>query len=325
MVQLPFESQQGKIKCMKILITGGAGFIASNIADAYIDLGHEVVIIDNLSTGRKEFVNSKAVFYEVDICDQAKIDEIFEKEKPDVLNHHAAQISVRHSVENPSLDAQINLLGLLNLLEAGRKHGLKKVIFASSGGVVYGEASEIPTPDTYQPLEPLSPYGVTKLASEKYLYFYYKTYGLPYVALRYANIYGPRQNPHGEAGVIAIFSLKLLGGTIPIINGDGQQLRDYVFVDDVVEANKAALITDAVGTFNIGTGIQTSVVQLYEGICEAIGSTEPASFGPAKPGEQRKSCLDATKARQILGWEPHILIKDGLKKTVEFFKAYAKN
>ena len=226
---------------MKILVTGGAGFIASHIVDAYIGKGHQVFVVDDLSSGRREFVNPKAKFYQADIRDSKKIHEIFVKEKPEIVNHHAAQISVRNSVEDPINDAEINLLGLLNLLEEGRTVGVKKVIFASSGGVVYGEAKKLPTPENYHPLQPLSPYGVTKLASEYYLNFYRETYGIQSIALRYSNVYGPRQNPHGEAGVVAIFALKLLKDEVPIINGDGLQTRDYVYVGDVVSANLKSL------------------------------------------------------------------------------------
>lgn len=307
---------------MKILVTGGAGFIASHIVDAYINLGHDVVIVDNLSSGRREFINKKAKFYKADIRDRDKIKDIFTKERPEVLNHHAAQISVRESVLDPINDAEINILGLLNLLEAGRKNGVKKIIFASSGGVVYGEAKQIPTHEDYNPLQPLSPYGVSKLASEYYLNFYYTTYGIQYFALRYSNVYGPRQNPHGEAGVVAIFSLKLLNGEIPIINGDGKQTRDYVYVGDVVEANKIALTSSEGGVFNIGTGIETNVLEIYQNIKEITGSSVSAKHGPAKSGEQKRSCLDSRLAAEKLDWKAKINLDEGLKKTIEYFKSH---
>ncbi|MBI5451872.1 NAD-dependent epimerase/dehydratase family protein [Candidatus Gottesmanbacteria bacterium] len=307
---------------MKILVTGGAGFIASHIVDAYINLGHDVVIVDNLSSGRREFINKKAKFYQADIRDRDKIKDIFTKERPEVLNHHAAQISVRESVLDPINDAEINILGLLNLLEAGRKNGVKKIIFASSGGVVYGEAKQIPTHEDYNPLQPLSPYGVSKLASEYYLNFYYTTYGIQYFALRYSNVYGPRQNPHGEAGVVAIFSLKLLNGEIPIINGDGKQTRDYVYVGDVVEANKIALTSSEGGVFNIGTGIETNVLEIYQNIKEITGSSVSAKHGPAKSGEQKRSCLDSRLAAEKLDWKAKINLDEGLKKTIEYFKSH---
>ncbi len=305
---------------MKILVTGGAGFIASHIVDAFIAKGYEVCVVDNLSTGHREFVNQKAVFYKADIRDKKEIEKIFQKEKPDILNHHAAQISVRNSVDDPINDAEINLIGLLNLLEAGKKTGVKKAIFASSGGVVYGEAQKMPTSESYTPLQPLSPYGVSKLASEYYLHFYYKTCGIPFVALRYSNVYGPRQNPHGEAGVVAIFSLKLLHGHVPVINGDGRQTRDYVYVADVVRANVLAAKKSIVGAFNIGTGKETDVVKIYEKIKKSTDSQIVAKYGPAKDGEQKRSCLDASMAAEKLGWKPQVDLSKGLDLTVKYFK-----
>lgn len=310
---------------MKILVTGGAGFIASHIVDAYINLGHRVIVVDNLSTGKKEFVNKKAKFYKTDVRNREEIEKIIVEEKPEIINHHAAQISVRNSVENPIFDAEVNILGLLNLLEASRKVGLKKIIFASSGGVVYGEANILPTPEDYMPLKPLSPYGVSKLASEYYLQVYKENYKIPYLALRYSNVYGPRQNPFGEAGVVAIFSLKLLKGETPIINGDGKQTRDYVYVGDVVDVNKIALSKDAAGSFNIGTGIETNVVEIYRNLKNIIGSNTTANHGSAKFREQRRSCLDSQKAAKILGWRAKISLQEGLKKTVEYFRQYEKN
>jgi len=305
---------------MKIVVTGGAGFIASHIVDAYISLGHEVVVVDNLSTGRKEFINKKARFYQVDIRNKDKIHEIFIKEKPEIINHHAAQISVRSSVEDPINDAQINILGLLNLMEEGRRIGIKKVIFASSGGVVYGEARRLPTPEDYYPLQPLSPYGVTKLASEYYLNYYYQTYKIPYLAIRYSNVYGPRQNPYGEAGVVAIFTLKLLKGQTPLINGDGRQTRDYIYIGDVVEVNKIALSTSVVGSFNVGTGIETNVIEIYRNLKDIIKTEVASRHGPAKFGEQKRSCLSGRLAREKLGWEAKVNLKEGLRQTVEYFR-----
>jgi len=310
---------------MKILVTGGAGFIASHIVDAYIDLGYQLIVMDNLSSGRREYVNSKAKFYQVDIRNKTAIEKIIKMEKPEIINHHAAQISVRNSLQDPIFDAEVNIFGLLNILTAGRKVGVKKIIFASSGGVVYGEAKTIPTPEDYHPLQPLSPYGITKLASEYYLNFYCQTYKIPYVALRYSNVYGPRQNPHGEAGVVAIFTLKLLKGEIPIINGDGRQTRDYVYVGDVVEANKIALSTEAIGSYNIGTGIETSVLEIYKKLNEIIKSTISVKHGPAKIGEQARSCLDFHSSEKVLGWKFQTNLPEGLKKTVEYFKFYEKN
>jgi len=304
---------------MKILVTGGAGFIGSHIVDTYIALGHKVIVLDNLSTGKIEFVNKRAKFYKCDIRDKTEIAKIITQEKPEIINHHAAQISVRDSVADPIFDAQVNILGLLNLMELGRKNGAKKVIFASSGGVVYGEAKVIPTVENYKEVLPLSPYGITKLTSEYYLNFYLQTYKVPYIALRYGNIYGPRQNPHGEAGVVAIFSLKILKGEQPIINGDGRQTRDYVYVDDIVDANKIALETQEAGSFNIGTGIETNVVEIYQQLKKISGSSQEALHGPAKPGEQRRSALDSNKAKNILGWQAKTDLIKGLRQTYHYF------
>lgn len=314
-----------KIRSMKILVTGGAGFIASHIVDAYIVDGHELVIMDDLSTGKKEFINPKARFYQVDIRNREEIETIIEKEKPHVINHHAAQISVRESVADPINDAQINILGFLNLLEAGRKNGLKKIILASSGGVVYGESSIIPTPESYTPLTPQSPYGITKLASEYYLNYFYQSFKIPFIALRYGNVYGPRQNPHGEAGVVAIFTLKLLIGETPIINGDGKQTRDYVYVGDVVEANRKALISDKTGAFNIGTSEETDVEEIFNTLKRLTGSNLEAKYGPAKAGEQKRCCLDCKLAAKILNWQVKTTFEEGLHQTVEYFKKYEKS
>lgn len=310
---------------MKILVTGGAGFIGSNIVDEYLKLGHSVVVVDDLSTGKENFINKKAVFYAADIRDLEKIAKIFEKEKPEVLNHQAAQISVRDSVQNPRNDAEINIIGLINLLQAGVKTGLKKVIFASSGGVVYGESEKLPTPESYVPLLPLSPYGVTKLASEYYLHFYYQTYKIVYLALRYSNVYGPRQNPRGEAGVVAIFSKRLLAGETPIINGDGLQTRDYVFVGDVVSANVNALHYSSYGSFNIGTGRETNVVEIFKKLRKLTGRDISAKHGVAKIGEQKRSCLDASLAEKRLGWRAVTSLETGLAKTLEYFRYEEKS
>lgn len=305
---------------MKILITGAAGFIASNIADAYINLGHEVVIIDNLSSGKTAYLNPKAKFYKEDIRARKNIETILNNEKPDIINHHAAQMSVRISVADPVFDAEVNIMGFLNLLEAGKTNGVKKIIFASSGGVVYGDAGIIPTPETYDPKTPLSPYGISKLASEYYLNFYFKTYSIPYIALRYSNVYGPRQNPHGEAGVVAIFSQKLLAGEKPTVNGKGQQTRDYVFVEDVVAANVRALTSNYIGGVNIGTRKETTVLQIFAGIEKQIKSGLTPIFGDAKKGEQARSCLNNELAKKVLDWSPVFNLEEGLAKTVSFFR-----
>ncbi len=303
---------------MKILITGGAGFIGSHVADAYINLGHDVVIIDNLSTGRKENLNKKAKFIEMDIQDSTIFD-IFEKEKFDIVNHHAAQMDVRLSVKDPAYDARNNIIGTINILEASARTDVKKVIFISSGGAIYGEQDYFPA-DEAHPTRPLSPYGIAKLTGEKYLYFYHKTYGLNFISLRYANIYGPRQNPRGEAGVIAIFASKLLKNEQPIINGDGKQTRDYVYVSDVVDANIKAMEFNGCDYFNIGTGLETDVNELFHKLKHLTKSKAKEVHGPVKPGEQLRSVLNNNKAKQLLNWFPKINLDQGLKQTVEFFK-----
>lgn len=305
---------------MKILVTGGAGFIGSHVVDAYVKLGHQVLVIDNLITGKRENLNSKAKFYELDIRNKKAVEEIFAKEKPEILNHHAAQMDVRKSVADPIYDAEVNILGLLNLLEVGIKNNLTRVIFASSGGVVYGDAQVFPTPETYEPKHPLSPYGVAKLTSEHYLHFYYKNYGLPSVILRYANVYGPRQDPFGEAGVVAIFSQKILRHEQPIINGDGRQTRDYVYVGDVVEANILALEKERNEVLNIGTEVETSVNDIFRHLVKISKSSLAEKHGPPKQGEQKRSVLNCQKAKKILGWVPKFSLADGLEQTLQFFK-----
>jgi UDP-glucose 4-epimerase len=303
---------------MNILVTGGAGFIGSNVADAFINEGHNVIILDNFSSGKDENVNPRAKVYRMDIQDAA-VENIFHDEKIEVMCHLAAQMDVRKSVADPKFDASVNVLGFLNLMEAGRKHGLKKVIFSSTGGAIYGEQDYFPA-DEQHPTRPLSPYGITKLTTEKYLFFYKEIYGIDHVILRYANIYGPRQNPHGDAGVVAIFTLKMLKGEQPIINGDGKQTRDYVFVGDVVKANVLALKYSGSNIFNIGTGIETDVNQLFHHIKKLIGSNAEEKHIPAKAGEQMRSVISSKKINEMLGWKPTVSVEEGLKKTVEFFK-----
>lgn len=303
---------------MNILVTGGAGFIASHVVDAYIAAGHRVVVIDNLSMGKIENVNSKARFVQMDIRDE-KICQLFEEEKFEVVNHHAAQMDVRKSVEDPIYDASVNVLGSINILENARKFGVKKVIFASTGGAIYGEQHYFPA-DENHPVQPLSPYGITKLAFEKYLYCYSAVYGLSHVVLRYANVYGPRQNPHGEAGVVAIFTKKMLKGEQPTINGDGEQTRDYVYVEDVVAANMLALSLEGTYTYNVGTGIESTVNDIFRTLKELTGSTCREQYGPEKKGEQRRSVLTYEKIQKECGWTPKTSLREGLRKTVEFFR-----
>jgi len=303
---------------MKILVTGGAGFIGSHVVDAYLELGHEVVVVDNLSSGSIENLNPKAKFYKMDIRD-SDIEDLFKNEKPDVVNHHAAQMDVRKSVEDPIYDADVNIIGSLNLLQNCIRYGVKKFIFASTGGAIYGEQDYFPA-DEEHPTRPLSPYGVAKLTVEKYLYFYKEVHGLNYVVLRYANIYGPRQNPHGEAGVVAIFTSKMLKGEQPVINGDGFQTRDYTFVGDVVRANVLALSYEKSDVFNIGTGIETDVNTLFHKLKQLTSANCDEFHGPAKPGEQRRSVISYEKIYKTLGWKPMTSLDEGLRLTVEFFK-----
>ena len=303
---------------MKVLVTGGAGFIGSHVVDRLIQEGHDVVVVDNLSTGKKKNINRDAHFYKMDILN-SKIEKIFKKEKPDLISHHAAQMDVRRSVADPIFDAQVNVLGLLNVLENAVRHGTKKVIFASSGGAVYGEQQVFPAPETH-PLHPVSPYGISKLAGEHYLYYYQQVAGLNYVALRYANVYGPRQDPFGEAGVVAIFSQKTLMNDQPIINGNGKQTRDYVFVEDVVEAHMAVIDNSIKGIFNVGTGKETSVNQLFRNLVDISGAKAKEVYGPEKRGEQIRSVLDYTKLKKATDWEPKVELYDGLKMTVDYFR-----
>jgi len=303
---------------MKILVTGGAGFIASHIVDAYLDAGHEVVIVDNLSTGRIKNVNPRAEFIKIDIQDEG-IRDIFESHQFDVVNHHAAQMDVRKSVDDPIYDANCNVIGFLNIVQNAVTHGVKKVIFASSGGAVYGEQDYFPADENHK-TQPYSPYGITKLTGEKYLFFYGLTYGLTYVALRYANVYGPRQNPHGEAGVVAIFTQKLLRGENPVINGTGKQTRDFVYVKDVVQANVKALAYETSDIFNVGTGKETDINEIFEQLNQLTGAGKTAQHGPAKDGEQMRSVIDYGKIKEKMGWTPQYSLTEGLRETVEFFK-----
>lgn len=305
---------------MKILVTGGAGFIGSNIADTYIELGHDVLIIDNLSSGKKENINPKAKFFKADIRNAHAIKTIFAKEKPDILNHHAAQINLRKSISDPVFDADVNIVGLLNLLEAGIKNNLKKVIFASSGGAIYGEAKILPTPENYEPKQPLSPYGITKMMSEYYLNYYFNNYGLHFAILRYSNVYGPRQDPFGEGGVVAIFTQKLLKQKKPVINGDGKQTRDFVYVKDVVEANVLALNKNVNTAINIATGVETSVNKLCNLLSNKTNTFFSEIHGSSKLGDQQKSVLDIASARKILGWRPRTSLNKGLNQTINFFR-----
>src|SRR3984885_2179375 len=276
---------------MNILVTGGAGFIGSHTVDALVATGkHQVSIIYNLSAGKRHQVNPAAKFHEIDLRDADAVKRAVEAEPPEVIVHLAAQMDVRRSVADPSYDAQVNIIGFLNLIEAARQHGLRRVIFSSTGGAIYGEQETFPASEEH-PLHPVSPYGITKLATEAYLFFYKVQYGIDYTALRFGNVYGPRQDPHGEAGVVAIFCGRMLEDKAVTIYGDGEQTRDYVYVGDVVRANLAAVAAAVSGAFNIGTGIETSVNQLFGTLAKAAGAKHPAAYGPARPGEQSRSVI----------------------------------
>lgn len=304
-----------------VCITGGAGFIGSHLADAFLGEGYRVLILDNLSGGRRENVPSGAELHVLDIRSKEAA-ELVRTGGVEILVHHAAQMDVRKSVEDPVFDADVNILGSLNLLEAARHGGVRQVIFASTGGAIYGEQDYFPA-DENHPVRPVSPYGVSKLALERYLFFYHVAYGLDTTCLRYANVYGERQNPHGEAGVVAIFLNRLLAGQTPTINGPGLQTRDYVHVSDVVRANLAVVGKQGFHIYNVGTGIETSVVDLYKEIARAVGSPAEAQHGPAKPGEQQRSVIDASLLRGELGLPDPLPLEQGIRRTAGWFRERA--
>ncbi len=307
---------------MKVLVTGGAGFIGSHVTDVFLDAGHEVWALDDLSSGRRENLRSEVRLVAADIR-SPEAARLVEAERFEVMCHLAAQMDVRRSVNDPRFDADVNVGGFLNLLEAARKAGVRKVVFSSTGGAIYGDQDVYPAPEAH-PTRPVSPYGVSKASGELYLGYYRAQYGLRSTALRYANVYGPRQNPHGEAGVVAIFSERLLKGETCVVNGTGEQTRDFVYGPDVARANLLAATGEVEGPVNIGTGIETDVNRLYALLARAAGVERPAQHAPAKPGEQMRSSVDAARAAKLLGWRPAVALEEGLGRTVDWFRAGSK-
>jgi UDP-glucose 4-epimerase len=304
---------------VKVLVTGGAGFIGSHVTDVFLDAGHQVWALDDLSSGRRENLRPEVRLVVADVR-SAEAARLVETERFEVMCHLAAQMDVRRSVTDPRFDADVNVAGFLNLLEAARKSGLRKVVFSSTGGAIYGEQDVYPAPETH-PTRPVSPYGVSKASGELYLGYYRAQYGLRSTALRYANVYGPRQNPHGEAGVVAIFSERLLRGETCIVNGTGEQTRDFVFGQDVARANLLAATGDVEGPVNVGTGIETDVNRLYALLAGAAGVERPAQHAPGKAGEQMRSSVDPARAAKVLGWRPTVALEEGLRRTVDWFRA----
>ena len=304
---------------MRALVTGGAGFIGSHVVDRLLAAGHAIDVVDNLSTGRRELAHPAARLHAVDIR-SPRLRAVFAETRPDAVVHLAAQMDVRRSVADPLFDASVNVLGTLNVLECCRRAAVARLVFASSGGAIYGDCETVPTPES-QPTRPASPYGVAKLAAERYIAAWAALTGSTAVALRYANVYGPRQNPLGEAGVVAIFSSRLVAGGPCLINGDGEQTRDYVYVEDVADATLLALgVPQTTDAINIGTGVESSVNDLYRRLAAVAGATPAARHGPGKPGEQRRSALDAGLAKRLLGWAPATPLDLGLRKTLEFIR-----
>jgi UDP-glucose 4-epimerase len=298
---------------VRVLVTGGAGFIGSHVVDGLVEQGHDVIALDDLSSGKRSNVHSQARLVIMDIRDP-RVRGLFSEERPEVIVHHAAQINVRTSVTDPHLDADINILGTINVLEAAAAAGARRFIFASTGGAIYGEQERFPA-DENHPTRPISPYGMSKLAAETYIGFFSRTRGLQTVVLRYANVYGPRQDPHGEAGVVAIFATAMRQGRSPTIFGDGEQTRDFVHVQDVARANISALAAPSGETFNIGTGVETSVNTVYAIIAEHLGFDGKPVYAEPREGDLRRSCLSVRHAEEVLGWRPQVSLKEGLCAT----------
>ena len=304
-----------------VLVTGGAGFVGSHFVDAFVAAGCSVAVVDNLRTGCRENVNPAARFYEIDLRDKAALADVIARERPAVISHQAAAADVRQSLVNPQEYAEINILGTLNLVQAASGAGTRKIVFASTGGAVYGDPRDLPATEA-TPAAPLDPYGVSKLACEYYLESFRRNFGLDCCILRYANVYGPRQNARGEAGVVAVFANQMLAGRAPVIFGDGQNQRDFVYGPDVARANVLAAAVGS-GIYNIGTGIPTDINALYDRLAAITGHTEPPRRGPAKPGEVRASWLDASRAARELGWVAAVALEDGLRATVDWQRASA--
>jgi UDP-glucose 4-epimerase len=303
---------------LKVLVTGGAGFIGSHVVDALIEEGHTVVVVDDLSTGRAEFVNPRARLYQLDIR-SPELAEVLDQERPELINHHAAHADVRRSVTDPVHDADVNIIGSLNLLECVRQHGASKLVYASTGGAIYGEPVYLPCDESH-PLNPICPYGVSKLTVERYLSYYGHAYGLQYAILRYPNVYGPRQDPTGEGGVVAIFARQMLRGEQVVINGSGDQQRDFLYVADVVRANILAQDHLDRQTYNLGTGVGTSVNDLFALMADETGYGAKPTHAPPRAGETFKIYLDASKARQELSWQPETRLDEGLSRTIPSFR-----
>jgi UDP-glucose 4-epimerase len=307
---------------VKTLVTGGAGFIASHLSDRLIELGHDVVVVDDLSKGKVENVPPQAKFYEMDIRDKS-LDDVFMAERPEVVFHHAAHADVTRSVRDPEHDASVNILGSLNLMECCRKHAVRKFIYANTGGALYGQPRYIPADESH-PIDPVAPYGVSKHVVEQYLFTYKANHGLDYTSLRYPNVYGPRQDPHGEAGVVAIFALQLLTGRQPVIFGDGSKTRDYCYVADIVDANILALGSDVSGIYNLGRGIEVTDLEVFETVRDAVGSQTEPVFAEVRPGEVEHIALDASKAQRELGWQWKVDLTGGIAAAVEYYRTVSE-
>ncbi len=306
---------------MRVLVTGGAGFVGSHVVEALRRAGHRVAVVDVLTSGREEFVPAGVPLYRVDVASPA-LEEVFQEERPEAVCHHAAQASVAVSVREPLRDAYTNVLGTLNVLDCCVRHGVRRVVFASTGGAIYGEPERLPVSEDH-PARPVSPYGVHKLCAEHHLAAYGRLHGLPWVALRYGNVYGPRQDPYGEAGVVAIFCVAMLHGAQPVIFGDGSHTRDYVYVSDVAHANLVALEREAEGVFNVGTGVETSTRRIFDLLRAATGYRGEPRYGPPRPGDVRRICLDSTRAERALGWQASVDLEEGIARTVAWFRAQA--